>query len=359
MRLRLPKISVVVCSYNGERGIASCIEGLLAQSYPADRMEIILVDDGSTDNMRKVAQQYNRVKIVTHTQNRGVQHARNSGFRAAVGSDIIAYLDDDCAVSNDWLENLVAPFADSKVVGVGGRVVAFTKSRLSERFMEASGYGNPEPLATEWGGQKNILRRFWVYFATMYRSAIMPTKPIQAQAVYTANVAYRYAALAAIGGFDTSLRSNEDSDVASRLRAFGGKLMFAPAAVARHRHHQRVWHVVRQDYYRAADTLQYYRKCGMLPPIFPLPILYGLMAGWLCIVHPWAALVFLCVGPPLLYSSWLFHAFELRNVEYVLYAYIQLAREIAILLGFVRGILVATARRSVKGAYALRSAAGR
>jgi glycosyltransferase involved in cell wall biosynthesis len=352
-----PTVSVVVCSFNGERGIEGCLRGLIAQNYPKDKYTIMLVDDGSTDNTVAIAKSYGAT-IVSHGQNHGVQHARNTGMKHATG-EIIAYLDDDCVVTPDWLAEIVAPFADPQVAAVGGRVVAFKTDRLSERYMEASGYGNPEPLAPPIVAKsQSILRRLYAYLHSMYRPINIATSPVEAQAVYTANVAYRASAMKAISGFDSALRSNEDSDIANRLRANGGKLMFAPGATAKHRHHQKVWHFIRQTFYRAGDTVQFYKKSKTVPPIFPFPLLYVFGGLVLTFLQPMIGLLFILTGPALLYNSWIFHAFRAKKLEYVFYAYIQMVREIAMLLGFVRGYLQkAEKRRGVVGSYATRNKA--
>lgn len=353
-RLSYPTVSVVVCTFNGARGIGECLDSLAAQDYPADEFSIIVVDDGCTDNTAAIVKKYD-AQVITHKRNLGVQYARNTGLKAAMG-EIIAYLDDDCVVAKDWLRQLVAPFADRNVVAVGGRVVAYKTDHLAERYMEASGYGNPEPLLPGSGINKHLYQRLYAYLRHMYRPITVATQPVAVQAVYTANVAYRASALRGIGGFDSSLRSNEDSDVATRLRAAEGTLMFAPAAAARHRHHQRVWHIVRQTFYRSGDTYDYYRKNHLLPPLFPFPLMYVALTFGLALMWPLAGFACMVVGPVLLYNSWILHAVQTRNIEYVAYAYVQLAREMAALLGFLRAALKFGSHRSVAGAYATRKA---
>jgi GT2 family glycosyltransferase len=276
-------------------------------------------------------------------------------LRAATGS-ILVYLDDDCVTGEQWLKELVAPFADKRVVAVGGRVIAHKRDRLAERFMEATGYGNPEPLVHVPGNTRNPLRRFGVYLANMYRPSTRITKPAEAQAIYTANGAYRLASLHAIGGFDSSLHSNEDSDVAARLRLVGGTLMYAPGAVVSHRHHQRIWHVIRQTFYRSGDTYIYYKKSDLMPPLFPFPFVYGAAVIVSGAVSLPIGLLVLLAGPIALYNAWVFHAIRARKFEYLTYAYVQCAREMAALIGFMRGALSVGQRRSIVGSYATRNA---
>jgi len=87
-----PSISVIIPVYNRENLVTSCIESILKQTY--EHREIIVVDDGSTDNTLNVVKQYqNDIKII-HIKNGGSSAARNAGLNHASG-DYIAYIDSD------------------------------------------------------------------------------------------------------------------------------------------------------------------------------------------------------------------------------------------------------------------------
>ncbi len=93
-----PLISVIVPVYNAAPYLARCIESILAQTYK--NLEIILVDDGSTDNCLEICQQYaqkdNRIKVI-HQENKGLPATRNTGLGNMHG-DFVAFVDAD-----DWL----------------------------------------------------------------------------------------------------------------------------------------------------------------------------------------------------------------------------------------------------------------
>ncbi len=74
-----------------------------------------------------------------------------------------------------------------------------------------------------------------------------------------------------------------------------------------------------------------------MPPIFPLPLLYILLAISLILISPLLGVIFIIVGPLILYSWWLIRAFRERRLEYLAYAYIQLSIEFASVLALVRG----------------------
>ncbi|HEU5261965.1 MAG TPA: glycosyltransferase [Gemmatimonadales bacterium] len=197
-----PRISVVVCTHNGGRTIRDCLEGLRALDYPD--FEVIVVDDGSTDTSAAIAQKYD-VRLI-RTPNHGLSHARNIGWRTASG-EIIAYLDDDAYPDPHWLTYLAATFRSTSDAGVGGPNIA------------PPGDGPiAECVAHAPGGPVHVL-----------------LSDREAEHIPGCNMAFRRAALEAIGGFDEQFRiAGDDVDVCWRLRHRGWRLGFSPSAV--------VWH---------------------------------------------------------------------------------------------------------------------
>ncbi len=87
-----PLVSIIICIYNGATFLGNAIDCVLKQDYP--EIELIVVDDGSTDNSAEIAGSYPQVTIVSHEDNRGLPSARNTGIQAAAG-EYIAFLDAD------------------------------------------------------------------------------------------------------------------------------------------------------------------------------------------------------------------------------------------------------------------------
>ncbi|HEV3147566.1 MAG TPA: glycosyltransferase, partial [Chthoniobacterales bacterium] len=113
---RSPFVSVIVCSYNGGQTLAACLDSLGKLNYPD--YEVILVDDGSTDDTAYVAAQFPRVRYI-HQSNCGLSHARNTGAAAAKG-EVFAYTDSDCMADVDWLYYLIGTLVSDEYAGVGG-----------------------------------------------------------------------------------------------------------------------------------------------------------------------------------------------------------------------------------------------
>ena len=97
MNITFPKISIVVPVYNVEAYVSKCIESIMHQDY--ENIEIIVVDDGSTDSSSKICEQYarsdNRIRLI-HQENQGLSKARNNGIDIAAG-EYIGFIDSD-----DW-----------------------------------------------------------------------------------------------------------------------------------------------------------------------------------------------------------------------------------------------------------------
>ena len=117
---KAPKISVIVCSYNGHTTLSDCLKSLRSLCYPD--FEIIVVDDGSTAPLEGIATQVSGV-IFIRQEHAGLSVARNRGAREARG-EILAYTDDDCVVDEDWLHYLASAFEKNDFAAVGGPNIA-------------------------------------------------------------------------------------------------------------------------------------------------------------------------------------------------------------------------------------------
>src|SRR5262245_32579431 len=124
-----PRISVVVPVYNGAKTILKTIECVLNQSLKP--LEIIIVDDGSTDDTERLLCNVDDEITFLRKENGGPASARNLGVRAAK-TDFVAFTDSDCLPDRDWLLNLFRGFNGPKVGGVGGIVRSADKSAMGQ-----------------------------------------------------------------------------------------------------------------------------------------------------------------------------------------------------------------------------------
>lgn len=224
--LKQPRISVVVCSYNGARTIRDCFEGLRNLEYPD--YEVIVVNDGSKDRTAGITNEYGFRLI--NTENHGLSSARNTGMEAATG-EIVAYIDDDAFPDPHWLTYLAATFINTDYVGVGGPNIA------------PPGDGEIAAcVAHAPGGPVHVL-----------------LSDREAEHIPGCNFAVRKSALEAIGGFDPRFRTaGDDVDVCWRLQQQGWRIGFNPAAMVWHhrRNSLRAYWKQQKGYGRAEALLE-------------------------------------------------------------------------------------------------------
>ena len=200
-----PFVTVVVPVRDGERTIGPCLEALDRQDHPADRREILAVDNGSTDRTPELIRSHGATCLSEPRP--GVSNARNRGIEAARG-EIVALLDADCIAEPSWLSQLVEPFADPEVGCVAGELRHGPAETPAQR-QSARMLGN------------------WQRFAT---SSDPPY-------VVTANAAFRRSVFDQIGLFDPRMTRAQDVELSLRFNRLSPlRVEYRPQAIAHHNH---------------------------------------------------------------------------------------------------------------------------
>ena len=224
-----PRVSIIVCSYNGGKTLKECLESLDQLNYPD--YEIVLVDDGSKDDTADIVKTYHAERaakaaargralvdfIPIVQRNMGLSYARNAGAAAATGA-VFAYTDSDCMADPDWLFYLMGTLLSGDYAGVGGPNI----SPSAVNWVQAS-------VAAAPGGPAHVL-----------------LSDVVAEHVPGCNMAFHRWLFESLGGFDTEYRkAGDDVDFCWRLQTSGQVIAFSPAAI--------VWHYRR-------FTLKAFRK---------------------------------------------------------------------------------------------------
>lgn len=142
MANRFPKVSVIVSTFNNMSFIRNSLESLLRQEYPKDRMEIIVVDDGSTDGTGDILKEYAEKVTYIYQDNRGIASVRNMGMSIAKG-EIITFLDSDDEWREDRIQKVVEKFIDMPNIGIVYHPVELINERgqvIHKNFYKAFGY---------------------------------------------------------------------------------------------------------------------------------------------------------------------------------------------------------------------------
>jgi biofilm PGA synthesis N-glycosyltransferase PgaC len=126
-----PSLSVIIPCYNEAAALPAKLADLRAADYPADKVEIVVVSDGSSDETEAVARGAEGVRVVSWPERRGKPAALNAGAEEAKG-EVLVFTDANALVPPESLRELVAPFADPRVGAVCGEQV-ITRGASSER----------------------------------------------------------------------------------------------------------------------------------------------------------------------------------------------------------------------------------
>jgi glycosyltransferase involved in cell wall biosynthesis len=184
------KVTVVIPAYNEEQYIGACLASVIANG--ANIHEIIVVNNASSDNTESVAKSYPGARVITE-ERKGVTRARQRGIDEATG-DIIAFIDADTIMPKGWIDDVVRSFQNRPaMVCMSGPYRYYDSTR----------------------SQDILLRAFWWASAPL-------TYMLVGYMVLGGNFAARRSALAAIGGFDTTIDFyGDDTDIARRLHTQG------------------------------------------------------------------------------------------------------------------------------------------
>lgn len=230
----LPMVSIVIPVYNRPLEIQECLTSVLALDYPADKVEVIVVDDASQDHTAAVVRRFN-TRFIIQPHNQGQSAARNAGVRVARG-EIIAFLDSDCIARPGWLRELVPFFQDPRVALVGGQVDVYYRQKRLDRYEEVCSALNMGPEPVMGRGESSVFY------------------------VPTCNMLVRKQAYQQVGGLDESLRVGEDVDLCWRLMAAKHHLFYMPRGQVLHKHRNRFWPAfLRRFDYGTSEAVLYAR----------------------------------------------------------------------------------------------------
>lgn len=200
-------ISVIIPVYNAAETLPMCIESLAY--LDRDDVEVIFIDDGSTDRSREiVAESPFQVILGDHA---GPSAARNRGIEAAQ-AELVAFTDSDCIVPSNWLSELESALVSADAVGVGG------------------GQCSPDDESPMGRKCQNLLEQLG--FAGDYIHG--SSEPTEVRHNASCNVLYRKQALKDVGGFKDNFYPGEDVDLDHRLGKQGHSFVFTPKATVAH-----------------------------------------------------------------------------------------------------------------------------
>jgi GT2 family glycosyltransferase len=217
----LPPVSVVVLNFNGKEYLKECFTSLEGLKYPSDKLELVMVDNGSSDGSYKYMKaHFPAVELICNERNLGFAEGNNIGARHARG-DYVAFLNNDMRVHADWLIELVKTVSgDKEVVCTGGKILSWDGKKVD--FV---------------GGTLNF---YGMGFQPEHGSPYRETEYSEQREILFAcggSMLIKRDVFLGCGGFDEDYFAYfEDVDLGWRLWLLGYEVVFAPRAISYHLH---------------------------------------------------------------------------------------------------------------------------
>ncbi len=267
-----PKVSVVIPVYNRPTEIKECLQSLLHLDYPVKQLEIVVVDDGSTDHTPIVVSEF-PVRLIRMEKNRQAPFCRNTGAEAAEG-EILAFVDSDCLVDPQWLKELLPTFKDASIGAVGGRVDAHYRRSGLDRYEAVN---------------SSLI---------MGRRAMVSQRKENVFYVPSCNLLVQKKVFQHVGGFREELVVGEDVDLCWRIQDFGFRIAFQPVGSVLHKHRNRLIPFCKRrfEYGTSEPLLQKLHKKRRKKWIYPLGGWLFLILGILAVTMNLPFLFLLCGG---------------------------------------------------------------
>ena len=217
-----PSVSIIIPVRNRPEAIAACLESLIHIDYPPEKLEILVIDDNSSDRTPEVVSEF-PVRLMALKEHKQASYCRNLAAREARG-EILAFIDSDCLAEPLWLKELVPAFKDQSLGAGGGAVEAFSGDKGLDRYEEVK---SSLKISSRFKRSSKEDRFFY-----------LPS----------CNLLVRKTHFLKLGGFREDLFVGEDVDFCWRLQDAGCPIEYRPQGTIYHQHRNSLWPFCRRRF---------------------------------------------------------------------------------------------------------------
>ncbi|MDA1266543.1 MAG: glycosyltransferase family 2 protein [Planctomycetota bacterium] len=216
----LPRVAIVILNWNGRHHLAGCFDSLRALDYSQDRVQVVLIDNGSDDgSVEHVDADYPWVKLENNPRNVGFSAGCNQGAQLADDPEVLVFLNNDMRVEPDFLRQLVAPVVRGKCVATTGRMMSWDGKVLNS----AGGGMNWHGIGIQRGLDQPLRDDYDQPRKTLFACG--------------GAMAMDAEVFEEVGGFDEEFFAYyEDVDLGWRTWVLGHEVHYVPDAVCYHHH---------------------------------------------------------------------------------------------------------------------------
>ena len=226
-------VSIVLPVYNSEKMLSLCLDSLISLDYPKENIEIIVVDNNSTDKTKDIISRY-KVKYLFERK-KGAPAALNRGIQSS-SAEIIAFTHSDCVVDRNWIMNIAQGFAEDNIGGCGGSVFAYNPRSSIERYCK-------------------YRKRYFQNGNIAKDDGFLPW-------IMLANAAFQRNALQEVGLLDKFFTEEYDIDLSWRIHLKGYQFKYIPDAIVYHKYRDTLIGLWRQCFKIGYNSPRFAKKYG-------------------------------------------------------------------------------------------------
>ncbi|MGI5825437.1 MAG: mycofactocin biosynthesis glycosyltransferase MftF, partial [Bacillota bacterium] len=242
----VPFISVIIPVKNRPEDIRDCLNSIFAVKWNKEKLEVIVVDDGSDDNTPQVAEELG-AKVVRREKSGGPSVARNAGAAVASG-EVLAFIDSDCTVDDTWLLDLTPYIMAPGIGALGGFVASYYNTTSLDRYEEAmSSLSMGKRLLYEASSEGNFY-------------------------VPTCNMLVRKDVYNEVGCLNPEMHLGEDVDLCWRVRNSGRGLLYVTTGRAWHKHRNALFQMLKRRLQYGTSEADLYKRHQEKKKVFPVPV---------------------------------------------------------------------------------------